>query len=50
VCAAERRAQRNGRAVVLAVYLRMLGPWLDIAERWDARRSGTGRRGDWGVH
>lgn len=50
VCAAERRAQRNGRAVVLAVYLRMLGPWLDFTERWGAMRSGVSRRGDWSVH
>lgn len=45
VYAAERRAQRNAKALVLAAYLRVLGSWLDLTER-----IGASRRGDWGVH
>jgi hypothetical protein len=35
---------------VLAAYLHLLGPWLDFAERWNARRSGGSRHDGWGVH
>ncbi|MEO7199128.1 MAG: cupin-like domain-containing protein [Dokdonella sp.] len=43
VYAAERRAQRPFRAAILLAYLRVLGPLLDLAERF-----GVDRNVDWG--